>query len=195
MDTRWLIFVPFLGLCAIASGNDYDIDLQTPRHITDLPRTVTLPTRVDVYRTGPHVYIDKRITPWALQGERPLLSLTNRAEIDNFVSLLQQNDNKERITNANKRVGNTYHFLLFQDRDKTVMHFRAFEASENKSPWLMIYPRASPQFAYFNDQLASWLKTHLESSPDVVDREGMKKLKEKEAPTKWESDYENKTVP
>ena len=141
--------------------SDYKLDLEGPIHITEVPLGVPLPTGVEIYVTGPRVYIAKSDTPASLSKWPPVWSSTNRTEISNLVSVLGKNDNKERITDVTTRHGYTFHLLLLQEERKTVMHFRVFQTDEFETPWREVYPRNDTGSCYFNDQIGGWLRSHL----------------------------------
>jgi len=139
----------------------YTLDLQGPVHVTESPMPLPLPTEVDVYITGPRVYIDKSDTPWGLWKNPPLWSSTNLTEITALISALQVTDNTERISQVSRRAGYTYHLLLIQKQTKTVMHFRVFETTEIKTSWCDVFPRSDTGLGYFNNRIGSWLRSHL----------------------------------
>jgi len=165
MDSRWLALIFAVSLSTQAADS-YRLDLAGPVHVTELPATprVAVPTRVDVYVTGPRTYIDKSVTPASLEKKVPTLSVTNAVEITNLMAVLQVNDNKARITNVTKHQGFTYHLLIRQETNKTVMHFRVFEPNDIRTKWCDVYPRSQPEFAYFNDQIGQWLHAHMDLS-------------------------------
>jgi len=168
MDTRWLTVLLLAGTPANAAVDNYKLDLANPVRITESPGRISPPTRVDIYLTGPRTYIDKADTPWRLAKQPPMCSLTNSAEIDELISVLRVLDNKERITKVRKRVGYTYHLLLFQDSDDTVMHFRVFESTEIDSAWCFVSPRNDIGFVYFNNQIGTWLHSHVKGPTNAV---------------------------
>jgi hypothetical protein len=129
-----------------------------------------MPTEVNVYVTGPQVYIDKSDTPWTLVKNPPVWSSTNRTEITALVSALQANDNTERISQVSRRTGYTYHLLLIQAEARTVMHFRVFEPAAIDTAWCDVYPRSDTGFGYFNNRVRPWLRSHLptNSRPPAV---------------------------
>ena len=158
----WLCLLVCLTAASVVTASvfDYKLDLKGPLDLTAFPPQIATPTRVEVYLTGPRTYIDKSITPASLSGESPLCMLTNATEISNLVSVLRINDNKARITDVPTRRGYTYHILLFQDADKTVMHFRVFKPTEIETPWCDVNPRSDTGFGYFNDRIGAWLSEH-----------------------------------
>ena len=169
MATRWLIIVILVETTVVVgSAGDYELDLKNPTHLLEVPRRIPLPTRVDIYRTGPRIYIDKADTPRRLATRDPLCSLTNRLEIEELVGVLAKADNKQRITNVTHQVGHTYHLLLFQDADHTVIHFRVFEPTESRTSWCNVYPRDSIGFTYFNNRIGPWLHSRLKSGTNAV---------------------------
>ena len=145
---------------ASAPIDEYKLDLEGPLRVLELPRRMPPPNRVDIYVTGPRVYIDAADTPNRLARNSPAISITNVMEIDKLMSLLQVSDNKARITNATTRVGHTYHLLLYYDPSKTLMHFRVFETTEFMTSWRVVDPRNKTGFVYFNDKVGSWLNVH-----------------------------------
>ena len=149
---------PMLSLGA--DSEDYKIDLEGPVHLTELPPRIMMPTRVEVYVVGPKIGHDKS---WfaSLLHKRPAYSSTNYAEIKNLVSVLQINDNKERVKNSTKHMGYTYHVLLFQEVDHTVMHFRVLEFTDVKTDWYDVWPRSRLGFGYFNKPIGPWLHDHV----------------------------------
>jgi len=158
----WLCFLVCVTAASVVTASvlDYRLDLKGPMGLTAFPPRIAAPTRVEVYLTGPRTYIDKSITPASLSGQSPLCVLTNATEISNLVSVLRINDNKARITDIPTRRGYTYHILLFQDRDKTVMHFRVFKPTEIETPWCDVNPRSDTGFGYFNHRIGAWLSEH-----------------------------------
>ncbi len=80
------------------------------------------------------------------------------------MSGLLVSDNKERITAISRRQGYTYHLLLIQETNKTVMHFRIFETTDPRTNWCSVYPCSDSGFGYFNDQIGSRLHSHLPSN-------------------------------
>ena len=158
----WLCFLVCItaSFVVTASVSDYRLDLNGPVYFSDFPPKIPLPTLVEVYLTGPRTYIDKSINPASLSGQSPLCVLTNATDISNLVSVLRINDSKARITDVPTRRGYTYHILLFQDRDKTVMHFRVFKPMEIDTPWCDVNPRSDTGFGYFNDRIGGWLSEH-----------------------------------
>jgi len=174
MNSSWLSLI-FAVSVAAHPADTYRLDLEGPVHVTELPAAdqVLAPSRIDVYKTGPGIYIDKSVVPGTFAGKAPELSLTNAVEIAKLMAVLQVNDNKARIASVTRRLGVTYHLLLFQDETKTVMHFRVFRPTDVQTKWCDVYPRSEPGFAYFNDQIGSWLREHVKTStnqPPVVER-------------------------
>jgi hypothetical protein len=158
----WIAMDLFLiGSAASAPVGDHKLDLEGPLRVLELPRRMPLPDRVDIYITGPRVYIDQTDTPNRLARNSPALSITNAMEIDTLMSLLQKSDNKARITNATTRMGYTYHLLLYYDPSKTLMHFRVFEPTESVTLWRVVDPRNNTGFGYFNDKIGSWLNARV----------------------------------
>ena len=168
MDTRWIVLALIVVVAETGKAGEYKLDLANPVRITESPGRISLPTRVDIYVTGPRIYINKAETPWSLAKHPSVLSLTNQTEIDKLISVLRVSDNKQRITNVTHRVGYTYHLLLFQDADHTVMHFRVFETTEFQTPWCMVYPRDDIGFVYFNNKIGSWLHSHVNAPTNAI---------------------------
>jgi hypothetical protein len=93
--------------------------------------------------------------------------VTNLSLIKDFVGSLKDNDNTARIANAPTRRGHTYHVLLFQQTNHTVMHFRVFEPIDTNTVWTFIVPRSHPGFAYMNKEILPWIKAHVKF-PEAV---------------------------
>src|SRR6266498_2181010 len=155
---------------AFAGIDSYKLNLEGPVHLTESPSPMPMPTRVEIYVTGPRMYIDKSDDPLRLVKRPAQRSLTNATEITNLVAVLRVNDNKPRITNITRRQGHTYHLLFFNDIEKTVMHFRVFEPIGSETPWCDVYPRSATGFAYFNDQIGSWLHLHVDPATNSPPR-------------------------
>jgi hypothetical protein len=116
---------------------------------------------VEIYVTGPRKYIDERDTPSTLAAHRCIYSTTNSPLIEELVAILGSRDNKERVADINALRGYTYHLLLFQDENKSVMHFRVFETTEVKTSWCMVDPRSDTGAVYFSARIGPWLHSHL----------------------------------
>ncbi|MGN6555951.1 MAG: hypothetical protein ACTHLW_19765 [Verrucomicrobiota bacterium] len=153
----------FAVLAAGADLEEYNIDFQGPARLTERPLRIPTPTRLIVYVTGPKMDHDKRSFA-ALLGSSPAYATTNYAEITNLVAALcGETDNTARITNATRHVGYTYHVLLFQDADQTVMHFRVLEFTDVKTEWYDVWPRSDTSFGYFNRPIGPWLHEHVKT--------------------------------
>jgi hypothetical protein len=150
---------------------DYQIDLEGPLSLGTGNPNPPAPTRVEIYITGPREYIDKSDTPASLSKASPVCVLTNSTQIDELVSKLTQTDNKERITNVTRRHGYTYHVLLLEDPKRSVMHYRVFQTTEINTDWYDVYSRNDTGMCYFNNQMASWFRTHLPTNaiPTMTD--------------------------
>src|SRR5688572_24501611 len=99
-----------------ANAASYKLDLTSPADLVlTHPYSPSPPSRVDIYRTGPRVWIDEKHTPVSLSQRSPQHSVTNHSDIKTFVSALRQRDKTARVTNAPTRRGYTYHLLLFHD--------------------------------------------------------------------------------
>jgi hypothetical protein len=155
----WLTVVVALPSAAADVGN-YKVDLERPAHLLELPQTIEMPTRVDIHVAGPTVDHDKSSVRELLRRP-PVYSTTNELEILSMVRALRENDNKERVTNATKHKGYTYHLLLFQDSDHTVMHFRVLEFADIKTDWYNVWPRSDTGFGYFNKPIGPWLHSRV----------------------------------
>lgn len=150
------VIIAFITI-ATAAAEDFKVDLRGPDKILQLPRMVPLPTRVEVYVTGPRTYIDKADTPASLANAKPDCVLTNAVEINKLISALGRCDYQARIVNVTKRNGYTFHLLFFNNLEHTVMHFRIFKTTEFETPWCVVDPRNETGAISFNNQIGSWL--------------------------------------
>ena len=140
----------------------YVFDADTPLHLTDTYHSWTMPTRLSIYVTMPREYGGRTYYDYnSLQTHRPVYSSTNNDEITGLISLLQQEDYAERITNINKTVVVAYHILLFRDSNMTVMHYRIFQPVAMKSDWCRVYPVTSTGFFYHCKTIGAWLHARI----------------------------------
>ncbi len=160
---RFLIFLIFCLAAALPSLG-YQIDLDGPIHLLEQPPTVSIPTSVSIFVCKPKVNFDKAISENLLRTNSPTYSTTNMLEIRNLISILQQQDNEERITNESRHLGRTWHVLLFQEKNKTVMQFRVFEPLDIHTVWCDIYPRTTTGFGFSNKDIRGWLHSRLTNS-------------------------------
>ncbi len=140
---------------------DYRIDLEGPLSLGTSNPNPPEPTRVEVYVTGPHEYINKSDTPASLSEGPPVCVLTNSAEISELVSKLTKMDITARITNITRRHGYTYHLLLLEEPKKSLMHYRVFQTTDIRTDWYAVDSRNDTGMVYFNDQMAAWFRARL----------------------------------
>ena len=166
-NTRGLVILLICRMCSfavLATGADlaeYSVDLQGPARLTERPLAIPMPNRLILYVTGPKKDHDT-CSVAALLGKTPAYSTTNLAEIANLVAALtDETDNKARVRNATRHVGYTYHVLLFQDADRSVMHFRVLEFTDLRTDWYDAWPRSDTSFGYFNRPIGPWLHEHV----------------------------------
>lgn len=162
MKTRLCFWV--LVACLSAGAADvksYKLDREEPAHLSDQPPTLLTPTRADVRIAGPKIGFDETLSWFVLHGGPPTYSTTNHSVISNLVSVLGQTDNKERIPNESSLPGYTYHLQLFQDANKSVMHYRIFQPLDTNTVWCSVWPRSVTGFGYCNDQIGSWLHSRV----------------------------------
>jgi len=157
----WILSVLVTAPVGAGSTGSYKLDLDGPEQLIDRRLDGPVPNRVEIYVTGPRIYIDKSETPASLSKKAPACIVTNKTDISEMVSILSEDDNKDRLTNVMRRRGYTYHVLLFHDDDKKVMHFRVFKTTDVETSWMHVYPRAYPEFVYFNHRVGSWLHSHV----------------------------------
>jgi hypothetical protein len=144
----------------------YSLDLIRPANVPGDFGLGWLPTRVSVYLRGPTTGVDKSDAlggpfSFGLVNATPDWSATNSVTISNLLSALVAHNYQDKIPNVAKHKGCTYHILLFDDASHTAMHFRVFLPTDISTPWCFIHPRSDTGFAYFNDQIGSWLTTNL----------------------------------
>jgi len=145
----------------VAAGPVYKLDLNTPARLVFVhPYGPPNPDRVDVFRTGPKTGIDATATHLTLPKRSATYSVTNRAEINELVSALRQNDDSARVVNEPTLRGFTYHLLLFDNDRQTVMHFRVFEPSGTNTQGAVVFPRSDSGFGYGNSAIVKWLYSH-----------------------------------
>ena len=165
-------FVSLFALIVLASsaaGDDLDptafqIDGEGPLDLVfNGARTSDfLITSVRTYITGPRMSLFrgpiKGFNTWVdhktLLRMRPLLVLTNRAEIRGFVEVLTEHDNGTANSNL---IGYTHHLLLLDEPGKRLMHFRVFSPSLTNTAPAMVYPRTSTGTGYRNTNILAWL--------------------------------------
>ena len=161
METNWFGTILLVISIAVSDARDYKLDLDGAERLTNIPRSIPLPSRVEVYAAGCGLFIDKAGTPANLLNKAADLSITNETDILNLISVFQQHDNKARIPNVAKHQGYTYHFLFVQEEQKTVIHFRVFEPSDTNTVWALVYPRSPSSFSFFNDKILTWLHSRM----------------------------------
>jgi hypothetical protein len=130
----------FLLAAALTSGSagdirDYRLDLKGPARLIDSVPANPVPTRVEIFLTGPGIYIDKSETTDRLSRRIPDLVITNSANLFGLVQALCDDETKERLPNVMKRYGLTYHFLLVYEENKSLIHFRVFETTDQSRVW------------------------------------------------------------
>ena len=164
------IYLTFLifSFAVATPSQEYQMDLEEPLHLLDQPPTVLTPTRVSVFVSKPKSDFDKTYAEALLKTHFPAYSTTNMLEIKNLISILQQQDNEDRITNESRRIGLTYHILLFQEKNKTVMQYRVFEPIDAKTIWCDLYPRTTTGFGYFNKDIGVWLHSRLTNGQTAI---------------------------
>lgn len=145
----------------------YKIDLE-PQNLFNLSGDTPPPTQVNVYVTGPTTGHDKIATSILYSKFIPQYSTTNYLEISNLVAILSHEDITERITNDLSHEGYTSHLLLFQNANKTVMHFRIFKPSDIKTDWYDVWPKSSTSFGYFNQEIGLWLQTRVNENSNSL---------------------------
>jgi hypothetical protein len=142
---------------------DYDLDMKTPAVLVfQFPNELPLPSRIDVYKTGPELESDNSATPTNLSRRKPDYSITNKADVSELTSALTQAVSVSKVTNVPNHRGFKYHLLLYYEYNKTVMHFRAFEFTDIDTEWSYVRPRAIGGFGYFNSKVVKLLKQHAE---------------------------------
>ena len=155
---RLIVFL-LIGPLAYADWyTSYKLDLERPIAVTHLPRTIPLPERIDLFVTTTPRDVDTKASHTSLMRTKPEHSWTNSVAIETIISLLQVNDNNLRVSNVNRRKGNTYHFLLWMP-DKRVIHFRVFEPLDIQTKWCYVDPKSSAGSVYFNDKIGPWLRS------------------------------------
>ena len=166
MRIRTFVLPLLLSLSAIAANvRNYALDLDGPDKLhTWSPH----PSRVDIYVAGPRLGFDPSFTWLILHSKVPDYSTTNRSEISTLISALDKVDIDARIENISLTEGYTYHLLLFQDTNRTVMHFRVFEPMERKTNLYAIYPVAHAHNLYINDSIGPWLNARINISTNAT---------------------------
>jgi len=161
-----LIFSILLTICFASTcwPQVYQIDLDGPLHLTDQIASLSIPTSVSVFLSKPTMGFDRTHAEDLLKTNSAAYSTTNKTEIKNLISILQQEDYEQRITNQLSLIGRTYHILLFRDENKTMMQYRVFEPIDVKSVWFGVYPRTATGFNYFNKDIGFWLHSRLTNS-------------------------------
>ena len=148
-------------LIATASVGAYDLDMDPaagPPH----------PSRVDIYVMGPEVGFDSSFTWLVTHTASPKYSTTNASVISALVHALYDGDLEHRIDNVNRMRGYTYHLLLFQDTNHTVMHFKVFEPLNSKTNLCAVYPVANVHTIYYNGEIGAWLHAHISTSTNAA---------------------------
>ena len=167
---RLRFFLLLFGATLSTAGADtsaYKLDFSTPAPLVfSFPDGPPLPSRVEVYRTGPTVGTDNRETPDSLSRRVPAYSVTNPSEVKELIAALQQTVSFEKVSNVPTHEGYTYHLLLFNDERKTVMHFRVLEFTDITTSWADVWPRSDTNFVYFNNKVIPWLKAHAKFNPE-----------------------------
>lgn len=172
MNTRISLLFAFLTFSVLAADvSNYKLDTEGPIIYSSWPPPTT---QVNIYVIGPRVGPDDFYTfTWVLlhAGPKPTYSTTNSSEISSLMHpLYDQNDsqNKDKnLSNVSRTLGYTYHVLLFQDTNHTVMHFRVFEPFkplEGKTNLCEVYPMSLTHTVYCNNKISSWLHARIKAS-------------------------------
>ncbi len=159
-------FSALISICLAiaASAQTYTLDLEGPALLGNDPPRRPNPTRADIFVRGPAKYINEAETPRTLLRTNPDCSVTDATEISKLVEILSHHDVKQRIVNVNRLRGLTFHVLLYQESNKTLMHFRIFEPTDFQTSWWDVYPRSDTGFGFFNEEIGPWVHARIKLS-------------------------------
>lgn len=163
-----LLLAPTVVMVAGGAITNYKLDRKTPAGLVfTYPNGPVPPGRVDIYRTGPRIWIDDLDSFISLSRQAADYSVTNHTEIKELVSVLRHADKEARIPDATRRQGYTYHLLMLNDEKKTVMHFRVFEPTDTNTTWCVVWPRSETGFSCDNGQIRSWLHSRVKMATNA----------------------------
>ena len=154
-----------MALSVNVLASDYNLD----RHHA-LENSLPFPNHVDLYLTGPKEGIDKYMFDWLPTGKAGY-STTNNAEIAGLLKILENRDYQQRITNSGSKIGYTYHLLLFNDANKTVIHYYVFDLNDTNTAWCNVFPRSETGTIWFNKEIGSWLHERLNTPKEIQEKQ------------------------
>jgi hypothetical protein len=151
----------------LAFGADYSLDTEGANHLRDTPVTLAPPSRIAVYMVGPRRGPDSKLWSVVPSGA-PDYSTTNHAEVRDLMSILQHSDNKRRIQNESMVQGVTFHLMLFQGTNKTVIQVLVFEPLESNGNLCSINPRGPVNYVYYNGEIGPWLNARVKGAKKAL---------------------------